>query len=64
MKKRLLILVQCLALVTIVILVWVSMTLNTNAPVITRGDVIAASLSTDTKNGTDWPMVNYDYAIS
>ncbi len=63
MKKSLLVIVPCLALVTLAFLVWVAMTLNANAPAITGGDLIAASPSTNTKNETDWPMVNYDYTM-
>jgi len=65
-KKSLLILVPFLAIVSLSIIVWIALTFNVNTPATAAGEDLAANLSTAVNNttGTDWPMVNYDYAMS
>lgn len=66
-KKILFILVPFLALGSLTLIVGIALTYNMNTPATTDSEVLAASLSTNTSsigNGTDWPMVNYDYAMS
>lgn len=64
MKKSLLILVPCLALVTLAIIVWVALTFNVNTHANTGSEKLAASLSTGTSNGTDWLMINHDLSMT
>jgi glucose dehydrogenase len=63
-KKILFILVPFLALGSLTLIVGIALTFNMNTPVTTNNEVLVANHSTVTANGTDWPMVNYDYAMS
>jgi alcohol dehydrogenase (cytochrome c) len=66
-KKSLLIVVPFLALASLAVIVWIALTFNVDTQVSADSEVLAANLSTNTSgtgNGTDWPMVNYNYAMS